>query len=144
MNCTKFCNEKSRHCKFLQYQHVDTTKFCKEKADITNFTMKNGETMNFCSAKKRTLQSFLMKKADNANSCSPKRQTLQSLKETLQNCVVDTTKLYSGLYTTNLGMSVIMCACIQTLIQRSHMSQTVTQLLSSHHNHHLNHTKCTL
>ena len=99
--------------KFLQYQHVDTTKFCNEKADITNFTMKKGETINFCSAKNRTLQSFVInKKTYTANFCSPKKRTLQSLNGTLQNCVIDTTKLYNGLYSTKLGVSVIAHVCI--------------------------------
>ena len=52
--------------------------------------------MNFCSAKKRTLQGFVMKKEDTTNLCSQKKQTLQSLRGTLYNYVLDTTKLYNA------------------------------------------------
>ena len=41
-----------------------------------------------------------MTEADTAKICSPKKQTLQSLRGTLQNCLVDTTKLYNGYYKT--------------------------------------------
>ena len=106
---------------------------------------KKEETMNFCSARKRTLENFVMKKADTTNFCSQKKQTLQSLRGTLYNCVLDTTKWYNrhykAVYTTNLGTSMIQVRshpCIGTLIQKSHTSQTVTWLPPSSHNHHLN------
>ena len=101
--------------------------------------------MIFCSAKKRTLQIFVMNKADTANFCSQKKRTLQGLRGTLYHCVLDTTKLYNRhyktVYATNLGMSMIKaqsCACVGTLIPKSHVSQMVTRLPSSSHNHQLN------
>ena len=93
----------------LFFEKVDTTNFCSLKTLVLhNFLMKKQilqrfiiekeKAMNFCSAKKRTLQSFVMKKAHTANFCSQKKQTLQSLRGTLYNCVLDTTKLYNRHY----------------------------------------------
>ena len=107
--------------------------------------MKKKRDYDFCSAKKRTLQSFIVKKADTANFCNAKSRTLQSLRWTLQNCVMDPTKLYNVyyktvhvIYTTNSGLSVIARAR-SNVDPNSHASQIVTHLLSSSHNHHLNH-----
>ena len=94
-----------------------------------------------------------MKKADNANFCSQKKRTLQILRGTPFNCVLNTTKLYNRhyktVYATNLGASMIQarsCARVRTLILKSHVSQIVTRLPSSHTSsttacHHVNHSQ---
>ena len=98
--------------------------------------------MNFCSAKKRTLQGFVMKKEDTTNLCSQKKQTLQSLRGTLYNYVLDTTKLYNThlqtVYSIKIWAWVWLHMQVRMLIKKSHVSQTVMLLPSSSHNHHLN------